>query len=67
MEGQAKGLMDVFAALAAVEQILLNVVADGEERATRRVGRGVDTVGTRNPASKCACATASEYQSKKVR
>ena len=50
VEGQAQRLVDVLSALAAVEQVLLDVVADGEESAASCIRRGVDTVGTSDTA-----------------
>ncbi|OJT02980.1 hypothetical protein TRAPUB_6459 [Trametes pubescens] len=47
VEGETKGLMDVLAALAAVEQIRLDVIDDREERAARRV-RGDLASGARH-------------------
>ena len=39
MESQTKRLVDLLAALAAVEQVRLNVLEDGEEHAAGLVGR----------------------------
>lgn len=50
VEGDAEGLVRVLAALGTVEEVLLDVVADGEERAARRVGRGVLAVGAGDAA-----------------
>ena len=54
VEGQTKGLVDLLTALAAVEQVLLDVVANGEESAAGRVGRGVHAVGASDPAGEGA-------------
>ena len=51
VEGETEGLVRLFGALV-MEEVLDNVVPDGEEGAARRVGRGVDAVR--------ACDTASE-------
>ena len=51
VEGETKGLVRLFGALV-VEEVLDDVVPDGEEGAARRVRRGVDAVR--------ACDTASE-------
>ena len=42
--------MHLLAALAAVEQVLLDVVTDGEESAASGVRSGVDTIGTSDTA-----------------
>ena len=42
--------MHVLAALAVVKEILLEVVADREERAACRVRRGVDAIRARHAA-----------------
>ena len=49
--------MHLLAALGAVEEVLLNIVANSEESAAGRVRSGVDTVGARNPAGECACTS----------
>ena len=59
MEGQTEGLVDVLATLAAVEQVLLDVVADGEKGAAGRVVHHVDAVGTGDTADERACNTKS--------
>ena len=41
MERQAEGVVRHVVALATVEQVLLQVVTDGEETAARRVDRAV--------------------------
>ena len=46
--------MDFLAALAAIEQILLDVVTDGEQSAARRVGRRVHAVRASYTAGKGA-------------
>ena len=51
VEGQTKRLVGLLGTLV-VEEILDDVVPDGEEGAARRVGRGVDAIR--------ACDTASE-------
>ena len=50
VEGQTKGLVDLLTALAAVEEVLLDVVAHSKERAAGGVGRGVHAVGASDPA-----------------
>lgn len=45
---QSKGFVDLFATLASVEQISLNVITNSEQRAAGRVGRGVLAVGARH-------------------
>ena len=55
VEGQTKGLVDLLAALAAVEQVLLDVVANGEQSAASGVGRGVHTVRASDPTGEGAC------------
>ena len=57
MEGETEGLVDVLAALAAVEQVLLDVVADGEKGAAGRVVHHVYAVGTGDTADERACNT----------
>ena len=47
--------MGLFAALAAVEQVLLQVIDDGEERAARRVRRDVLPVGARRAFHRGTC------------
>ena len=42
--------MGLSTALATLEEVLLDIVEDGEPGAARCVGRGVDTVGACNPA-----------------
>ncbi len=54
VEGQAEGLVGLLSALV-VEEVLDDVVADREERAARRVGRGVLAVGARNAAGEGSC------------
>ncbi len=54
MEGQTEGLVDLLATLAAIEQVLLDVVADSEELAARCVGSGVHAVGASDTASERA-------------
>ena len=54
VEGQTEGLVDFLAALAAIEQILLDVVTDGEQSAARRVGRRVHAVRASYTAGKGA-------------
>lgn len=49
VEGEAEGLVDLLTALAAVEQVRLDVVDDGEERAAGRV-RGDLAGGARHTA-----------------
>ena len=46
--------MDLLTALAAVEEVLLNIVADGEEITAGGVGRGVHAVGASDPAGEGA-------------
>ena len=48
VEGQAKGLVRIFTALAAVEQVRLDVVANGEKGAARRIRGSILSVGTRD-------------------
>ena len=55
VEGEAEGLVDVLATLAAVEQVLLDVVADGEKGAAGCVVHHVDAVGTGDTADERAC------------
>ena len=55
MEGQTKGLVDVLTALAAVEEALLNVLDDREERAARRVSRDFSPRAG-HPADESTCA-----------
>ena len=45
--------MHVFTALAVVEEILLEVIADREQRAACRVRRGVDAIRARHAAGEC--------------
>ena len=54
VEGQTEGLVDILAAFAAVEQVLLDVIADGEQIAARGVGRRVHAVGACHSAGKGA-------------
>ena len=54
VEGQTEGLVNVLSALAAVEQVLLDVVADGEEGAAGRVVHHVDAIGTGDAADERA-------------
>lgn len=54
VEGQTEGLVDLLATLAAIEQVLLDVVADSEELAARRVGSGVHAVGAGDTAGERA-------------
>ena len=49
VEGQTKGLVDLLTALAAVEEVLLNVVANSEERTTCGVRRRVHAIGASDP------------------
>ena len=49
MEGQTKGLVDLLTALAAVEEVLLNVVANSEQRTARGVRRRVHAIGASHP------------------
>ncbi len=49
VEGETEGLVSLLSTLV-VEEVLLDVVADREECAARRVGRGVLAVGARNAA-----------------
>lgn len=53
VESQAQGLVDFFATFAAVEEVLLDVVADREERAAGGVRCDV-SVGASHPADECA-------------
>ena len=53
VESQAKRLVRLLSALAAVEQVLLQVIDDGEERAARRIRRGMDTVRARDTLCEC--------------
>lgn len=46
VERQTKGLVRLLAALAAIEEVLLEIVDDSEEGAARRIGRCVHTVRT---------------------
>ena len=50
VEGQTKGLVDLLTTLAAVEQVLLDVVANGEQSTAGGVGRSVHAVGASDPA-----------------
>ena len=45
--------MDFLSALPAIKEILLEVVANGEEGAARSVCRGVDAVRAGDTASEC--------------
>ena len=49
VEGQTKGLVDLLTALAAVEEVLLNVVANSEQRTARGVRRRVHAIGASDP------------------
>ena len=49
VEDETEGLVGLLRALV-VEQVRDDVVADGEEAATRRVGRGVYAIGAGNTA-----------------
>ena len=51
MEGETEGLVRLFGALV-VEEVLNDVVPDGEEGAARRVRCGVLAVGARNASRK---------------
>ena len=44
VERQAQGLVSLCVAQSAVEEVLLQVIADGEELAAGLVARSVDTV-----------------------
>ncbi len=50
VECKPEGLVRLGSAQTAVEQVLLQVLADGEQLAARRVRRGVDTVGASDAA-----------------
>lgn len=50
MESETKRLMSIFTTLSTVEQVGLDVLKDGEERAASRVHDGVDTIGTGHSA-----------------
>ena len=50
MEGQAERFVHLFTALAAVEQVRLNVIKNGEEHTARLVGRNI-TIGAGNALS----------------
>lgn len=56
VEGEAEGLVRLFATLAAIEQVRLDVLEDGEEYAARLVGRDV-TVGAGNALGNGSCQT----------
>ena len=55
VEGQTERLVDLLAALATVEQVLLDVVADGEKSAAGCVGSSVYTIRAGNPAGDGTC------------
>ena len=55
VESQAERLVRLLSALAAVEQILLDVVANSEQSAASGVGRGVHTVRASDPTGEGAC------------
>lgn len=50
VESQAEGLVRLGRAQATMEEVLLEILADGEELTARRVGRGVDAVGAGDAA-----------------
>ena len=50
VESETEGLVSVLATLAAIEQVLLDILHNGEERAASRVHDGVDTIGTGHSA-----------------
>lgn len=50
VECETEGLVRLGSAQTAVEQVLLQVLADSEQLAARRVRRSVDTVGASNAA-----------------
>lgn len=47
VEGQAQRLVGLSVAFATIEQVPLDVIADGEQGATSTVGHSVDTIGTK--------------------
>ena len=49
MEGQTKGFVNLLTALAAVEEVGLQVLNDREERTARRIGRNA-AVSASDPA-----------------
>ena len=57
VEGQTQRLVRLLTTLAAIEQLVLERVAQRKERAARRVRRSVDTVGTSDAARECSCFT----------
>lgn len=59
VEGEPEGLVDVLPALAAVEQVLLYVVADSEQRTAGRVVHHVHAIGASDTADERACITKS--------
>lgn len=60
MEGETEGLMCFVPTLSSVEQVLLQIVTNGEQAAAGSVGRGVYTVRACNTLRDCSCKT-SQY------
>lgn len=63
VEDQTNGLVGLLATLASVEQILLNVISDGKQRAARRVNSGVLAVGAKSALGQRRCKTLDEQVS----
>ena len=50
MEGQAERLVHLLTTLASIEELLLNEVANSEQRAASSIGSGVLAIRTSNAA-----------------
>lgn len=60
VESQTKGLVGLLAARAVIEEVLLDIIEDGEQRAARRISRGVLAIWASDAAGEGSCSRACE-------
>ena len=66
MEGETERFVSLFATLATIKQVLLDVVQDREKSTARRVGRSVLAVGASNALGESSCPSRSVSPQKRA-